>query len=524
MAFPVVEATVTSLEDVDVTSHTVSLPSGIVSGDLLIVGFVTWVDEPPTFPAGWTSIFTGVIKAGNTRGSVYYRQADGTEGSSITVTTVGADNSGHIAYRISGHEDPATQAPEIATDNNGGSSTTTPNPPSLTPTGGAEDFLWLAIVLNRRNEPTAYPTSYVNTFSARASQGPNGSLNTSGSERQLNATSEDPSAFTISANRYAIAATIAVHPGGAGAIPLVVQDASHGLTSEGPTLVQHHVLIANEAAHAQAAEVASLTQVHNLVVQEAAHAHIADQAALLQTYTLAVDDAAHSHSSEAPALSQVHALAADEAAHPHSADGPSLVQHHVLVVQDASHGHAGETPTLNASTLLVAQDSSHVHKAAGGAFDPGFDSGYDLALTIVQHHILVINDGAHSQSADAPSLLQAHNITVSDALHSLSSDNATLSTAGALVVQGAAHSQSSESPNLIQHHVIVIQGAAHSHTADLVLLIGATPQADVDFLCVVSSQAVSEYSILIDDNASAIYAIVVSDRPVVEYRIELMDK
>ena len=211
MAFPVIAATNTSLEDAaNVTSHTVNLPAGIVSGNLLIVVFNADGTGVGTFPAGdWTVINSQ--GSGANRLTIAYRQADGGEGSTITVTTAAAERSAHVAYRITGHEDPATQAPQDASTF--AASGVNPDPPDLTPTGGAKDYLWIAIEGHDRDRTTdAFPTNYVsNQLNARGT-GAN-SVAVAMATDEVNAASENPGTFTISASDQWAAVTIAVHPG-----------------------------------------------------------------------------------------------------------------------------------------------------------------------------------------------------------------------------------------------------------------------------------------------------------------------
>ena len=210
MAFPVVAATNTSAETADAASHTVNLPTGIVSVDLLIIFFGrnNSADDIDT-PTGWTQFFDA-IAATAPRMKGFYRQADGAEGGTVTVTTTGgAVRSAHNTYRITGHEDPATQAPEATTAIG---DSTAPDSPSLSPTGGAEDFLWLAVASDRRGRDfTADPTSYTDGVLGESGDGA-GHVDTRSARRELNAASEDPGSFTIDTIDDWAAATIAIHP------------------------------------------------------------------------------------------------------------------------------------------------------------------------------------------------------------------------------------------------------------------------------------------------------------------------
>ncbi len=190
MTFPVVAATNTS-SDTSGTNHTVNLPTGITAGDRLVVFFgAAGVDG--TFPTGWT-------KLGGTYLDVAWRVADGTEGATITVTTPSSTGTGHVSYRVTG-----AGAVESANVNGSG---TAPNPPSLTPSGGAKDYLWLvAGALN--NTLTGAPTNYTNYLESTY---PTWELGTA--RRSLNAASEDPGAFAGLTGIWS-AFTLAIEPGG----------------------------------------------------------------------------------------------------------------------------------------------------------------------------------------------------------------------------------------------------------------------------------------------------------------------
>jgi hypothetical protein len=218
--YPAVATTNTSATTTANTSHTLNLPSGIASGDLLIAMLSGYIGSGTTpvdisWPSGWTEFFEQDASTGSLHLAVAgaYRKADGTEGASITVTTNLSVRAAHNAYRITGAADPAVQPPEAA----GTSDTATGtgiDPPSLTPTGGAKDYLWLAVAGWRRTgvSATTDPTNYSSPIEGN-STGNAGGTKLRSLNRQLNAASEDPSAFTLSANsERRVGVTIAVHP------------------------------------------------------------------------------------------------------------------------------------------------------------------------------------------------------------------------------------------------------------------------------------------------------------------------
>lgn len=217
MAFPAVQTVAESNTTSAGTSHVVTLPSGITAGDLLVV----ILDKGSTSAtinalAGWTELLDEASANGL---YVAYRQADGSEGASITLTSSASTRSAQIAYRISGAENPATQAPQVATTATGTSAT--PDPPSITPTGGAKDYLFIAFAGMAGEEAdddswgNTSPTSYTPSPPRQISCGVAGT-NLGGlilsAERQLNAASDNPGTFGVDVSAAWRAQTIAVHP------------------------------------------------------------------------------------------------------------------------------------------------------------------------------------------------------------------------------------------------------------------------------------------------------------------------
>lgn len=113
------------------TSHAITMPSSIGSGDLLILVFGCSGTPTITTPTGWTLLDTSTN--GHTQ-SIFYRRATGSD--SATVTTSTSQTSSHVVYRI------ANAATPTATVTTGTS--TNPNPPSSTNGSGTGNRLWIA--------------------------------------------------------------------------------------------------------------------------------------------------------------------------------------------------------------------------------------------------------------------------------------------------------------------------------------------------------------------------------------------
>jgi hypothetical protein len=131
--------------------------------------------------------------------SIGYRFADGTEGSTITLTVgSGANRAAWRFFRITGAK--AATAPLLGTAVPGDSYT--PNPPSLTNGAGAEAGLWFAAAgVDWHTGVTfvSYPTDFINGLKVQLL----GGIGAGSSATLLTATKEDltatldPGVFTI---------------------------------------------------------------------------------------------------------------------------------------------------------------------------------------------------------------------------------------------------------------------------------------------------------------------------------------
>lgn len=210
MAFPIVASTNTSNQTAG-TTHTVNLPASISAGNLLIVFFVNEDDTTVTTPAGW-SLLKAMLETGaaTNKMSIFYKVASGSEGATLSVTTSSSRVSSHISYRITGY----ANTPQVST---GATSTTgNPDPDSLTPSGGAKDYLWIAACSTRFGSGaiSSYPTSYSGSNLNSRITGALGGSNVAVGTRDLNASSENPGSFNFPTNQYWTACTIAVEPTG----------------------------------------------------------------------------------------------------------------------------------------------------------------------------------------------------------------------------------------------------------------------------------------------------------------------
>jgi len=236
VASPVVEQVVESSTATAGTSHIVTMVTA-TAGQLAIkisdVGSTaaTWNAD-----AAWTELLDEGVANGL---HIAYRWMDGTEPASYTFTTSASTRSADAVYRISGSENPATQAPEIGTTATGTS--TTPDPPAAVMTGGSKDYLVIALFGMAGEQAdddtlvTTFPTNYtvgqVEKTCGVAGTNLGGMLGAAA--RQLTASAENPGTFTAIDNAAWRSQTITVHP--ATAVPFPVFHTPDRSIYPGPT-------------------------------------------------------------------------------------------------------------------------------------------------------------------------------------------------------------------------------------------------------------------------------------------------
>jgi len=229
VTFPTVEATNETSITAAGTSHAVNLPASIAAGDLLLVILAGGGTNALQFNAlgGWSELLDENVTFG---AHVWYREADGAEGATVTFTSTASSRSAAISYRISGAEDPATQAPEISSVGTGTSNA--PNPNTVTPTGGAKDYLWITFFANGSTEEADddtwlnnAATNYSNPLQVTSGTGgTNVGAILGASQRTNNAASEDavwPASSTDTSAAWR-AFTIAVHPSSVVPVPPIL--------------------------------------------------------------------------------------------------------------------------------------------------------------------------------------------------------------------------------------------------------------------------------------------------------------
>lgn len=192
MAVPVVEARASGSQDTNSTSHAITLPAGIVAGELLAVLFS--VDGAPTVTGTATWVNSGFISQGSVVGYLFYRYATADANDALTLTTSASEQSTHVSLRLSG-----AAGIMHRTGVTGSSSNSTMA--SLAP-GRLRDWAWLAFRAGDSTVvATAAPSGYANMQTRQASGTGGASTNTA--ERGVAAsTSESPGAWTSASEQW----------------------------------------------------------------------------------------------------------------------------------------------------------------------------------------------------------------------------------------------------------------------------------------------------------------------------------
>ena len=215
MAFPVVGTQVDTDFAASVTSMAVNLPASISSGDLLLAFAEVRNSGTWTVPTGWVEFGSQLGGASVGELTAFYKIADGTEGATATWTASASTTAAWQSMKVTGWHGAA--APEVATSS--GDFTTNPDPPSLTPSWGSDDTLWIEAAGNTATAAlttgasTGYSGYALNTASSGGAQ-----AMVASAYKDSAAASEDPAEMANAGSiRYWAAMTIGVRPSSAAA-------------------------------------------------------------------------------------------------------------------------------------------------------------------------------------------------------------------------------------------------------------------------------------------------------------------
>lgn len=193
------------------TTPSISLPSGIVAGDIILIFASINTTTTITTPSGFTQLATNI---NSDRLYIWAKVATGSEGTSISTTATAAVIQGYISYRVSNTFGSVSSTGIAVSTVVTASGVTTIDPPSLTPSWGSANNLWIAVCNQDGGDRdvSAYPTNYTLGQLQSGNTGPGASTDVAACARILTASTEDPGVFTFIRNSIGSAYTLAVRP------------------------------------------------------------------------------------------------------------------------------------------------------------------------------------------------------------------------------------------------------------------------------------------------------------------------
>ena len=218
-AFPTINNTRQSIDAGPGTDHLIVLNATITAGDLLVIVAACDTDDAITWDNSTAGTWTNLWDTANStlvRVVGYAIVADGTEdGKTLTVTTPSTEKLVAISIRILDAEWEGTLVGGVANGTSATGTSTTPDPPSVTPQGGSEDNLILAVA--GLDDGTGAVSAYSLPDNQESIiEGTAGGTRLAISSDELTASPNNPGTYTFANGAAWVAQTIAVSPAAAG--------------------------------------------------------------------------------------------------------------------------------------------------------------------------------------------------------------------------------------------------------------------------------------------------------------------
>lgn len=218
MAFPAVQTADTKNGTVTSNSNswTLTYPTSLVSGDLILAFVATDGAVTGTWPADWVELIE--TNASACSGFVAGKISTGAETGNFTLSLSGSEQGSWRIFRVTGWYGSGLAADGQGTQaaTGGSSPSLTPDPPSLNPVNwDVEDTLWFAVIaVDTSRTVSAYPTNCPNLQTADVSGGAGGA--TLGLASASSAVAAfNPDVFTISNSDDCVNITVAIRPAAA---------------------------------------------------------------------------------------------------------------------------------------------------------------------------------------------------------------------------------------------------------------------------------------------------------------------
>lgn len=329
-------------------SHDLSLPTGIVSGDLVqaVVGWGSGTSGGGDNNAAALSGFTKaeeVNVTNNVGGALFYRHADGTEGSTAELTFQNADEVAAVLMRIDGHE--ASGTPDFSTGASGDS--TSPDPGSVSVTGGSADCLLIeGIIYDGSTSVSSYSTNYTEVDSVQQADGDVGAFVAS---RSATVSSEDPDAATGGATDQWCAWTIAVRPGSAASYDLAINSGAYSVSGTAANLEYHSEVSAEGGSYSVSGQDANFLLSYPLSAEGGSYSVSGQDAALDFDSVLGVGGGSYSVSGQDVTLVAVgdYSLLAESGSYGVSGTDVGFLFDQLFGTDSGAYGVTGQTIDLS---------------------------------------------------------------------------------------------------------------------------------------------------------------------------------
>jgi hypothetical protein len=213
MAFPAVVNSAVTDGSSATDTPTINLPASLVA-DNLLVGFFRSAgnDSAPSGFTDWNILHNESVPNADDYVTIFWKRAVGDEGADFTISA-SDDRYTAIVYQI--ENSVAAFGPALSSPAN--QTSDTPNPQSITPGGGAQDFLWIwygSWVGKAVSPPDNLPAGYSDILGASSGGAGSAATNcrTATCTQQTNASSLPRESLTISASLAWVAWQLGVFP------------------------------------------------------------------------------------------------------------------------------------------------------------------------------------------------------------------------------------------------------------------------------------------------------------------------
>lgn len=380
MAFPAISVVTSTAFTTSVTSMSVNLPASISSGDLLLAFVEVRNSGTWTVPTDWVE-FKAQLGGGSVGElTAFYKIATGSEGSTASWTASTGTTAIWQVYKVTSWH--GTTPPEASSSS--GDFTTNPNPPSITPSWGADDTLWVEVAGNTATSTfvTGASTNYSGYDLDTASTG-GAQCNIASAYRELNATSEDPGEMTNPGSiRWWAAMTIAVRPSASSGYTMTFGSGSYTYTGNNWSNLYNRLLTIAKGTYTYTGNTFTLLANRLLNFTKGTYTYTGNTINLLFNKVLSFGTGAYTY----------------------TGNTISFLRNYFIQINSGSYVYTGFNLSLKRILKLVFDTGSYIYTGFNLAFTKAyhflFGSGSytytGFSLNLLKHSRLVFGSGSYT--------------------------------------------------------------------------------------------------------------------------------